>query len=216
MARGRSEDFQVHREGIKRAAATLFARQGYPGTSMADIAEACGISKPLLYHYVDDKYQLLLEITEGHVCRLEALVAEVNAQALDPTDRLRRLIGRFVQDYAQARDDHGVLTQDVKFLSDTDRGRVLGIERNIVAAFAGAIASMRPALDADTLERPLAMLLFGMINWMFTWFRPDGRLSHEQMARIVADLFLGGLNEVCLPPAKQPSADTPRPAGAQS
>jgi hypothetical protein len=48
------------------------------------------------------------------------------------------------------------------------------------------------------------MLLFGMINWMFTWLRPDGRLAHADMAPIVADLFLGGLGAV-----KGPA---PRPA----
>ncbi|MDH5538287.1 MAG: TetR/AcrR family transcriptional regulator [Rhizobacter sp.] len=199
MARARSEDFELNRDGIKRAAAALFARQGFPGTSMADIARACGISKPLLYHYVDDKYQLLLEIAVGHVSRLEALVGEVQAQGLNPTEQLRRLVARFVQEYAEASDDHGVLTQDVRFLSDADRNHVLDIERKIVAAFARTIAAVRPGLGADTLQQPLAMLLFGMINWMFTWFRPDGRLSQEQMAPVVTDLFLGGLDAVRLP-----------------
>ena len=48
---------------------------------MNQVAEACGVSKPSLYHYVDDKYQLLVEIAEGHVDRLRALVAEEPAQA---------------------------------------------------------------------------------------------------------------------------------------
>ena len=205
MARARSAHFDGNRESILRAAAALFAAQGYPGTSMADLARACGISKPLLYHYVSDKYQLLLEITEGHVSRLEALVAEVSALKLNPQDALRKMIARFVQEYALARHDHGVLTQDVKFLSTADRERVLGIERQVVAAFAQAIARARPKLKGSALDKPLTMLLFGMINWMFTWLRPDGPLSHEQMAPIVADLFLGGLGAVREPlPAKSP------------
>ena len=203
MARSRSADFDGNRESILRAASELFARQGYPGTSMNDLARACGISKPLLYHYVSDKYQLLLEITEGHVSRLEALVAEVSALKLAPQDALRQMIARFVQEYALARHDHGVLTQDVKFLSAADRARVLGIERQVVAAFARAIARARPQLKTRELDKPLTMLLFGMINWMFTWLRPDGPLTHEQMAPIVADLFLGGLGAVQAPqPAK--------------
>lgn len=196
MARARSAHFDINRETILRAAAELFARQGYPGTSMSDLARACGISKPLLYHYVDDKYQLLLEITEGHVCRLQALVAEVEGLKLNPQDALRQLIARFVQEYALARHDHGVLTQDVKFLSAADRERLLNIERQIVDAFAQTIIQARPSLRGSALDKPLTMLLFGMINWMFTWLRPDGRLSHEQMAPIVADLFLGGLAAV--------------------
>ena len=203
MARSRSAHFDGNRESILRAAAELFAAQGYPGTSMNDLARACGISKPLLYHYVSDKYQLLLEITEGHVSRLEALVAEVSALKLGPQAALRQMIARFVQEYALARHDHGVLTQDVKFLSPADRERVLGIERQVVAAFARAITRARPELKGSTLDKPLTMLLFGMINWMFTWLRPDGPLTHDQMAPIVADLFLGGLGAVQAPqPAK--------------
>lgn len=202
MARGRSADWAPNRESIVRTAAALFAQQGYPGTSMSDLARACGVSKPLLYHYVDDKYRLLLEITEGHVNRLAALVAEVEAQPLDATQRLRQLIGRFVQEYAEARHDHGVLTQDVKFLEPADRERVLRIERQVVASFAAAISQARPELATAALDKPLTMLLFGMINWMFTWLRPDGKIGPEQMAPIVADLFLGGLGAVQPPSVK--------------
>jgi TetR/AcrR family transcriptional regulator len=180
MARSRSEKFELNRDTILRSAAALFAAQGYPGTSMNDVARACRVSKPLLYHYVDDKYQLLLEITDGHVSRLEAIVAEVDALCLAPQERLRRLIVRFVDEYAQARDEHGVLTK----------------ERSIVDAFARAIHAARPDLDPTALPKPLAMLLFGMMNWMFTWLRPGGALTHHDMAPIVADLFLGGLGAV--------------------
>jgi TetR/AcrR family transcriptional regulator len=199
MARARSADFEPNRESIVRAAAALFAQQGYPGTSMNDLARACGVSKPLLYHYVNDKYQLLLEITEGHVSRLAALVAQVDALELPPVPRLRVLIGRFVDEYALARHDHGVLTQDVKFLAPQDRARVLRKEREVIDAFAATIAQARPELAQAALAKPLTMLLFGMMNWMFTWLRPDGRLSHHDMAPIVADLFLGGLASIGRP-----------------
>jgi AcrR family transcriptional regulator len=196
MARGRSADYELNRETIVRTATRLFAQQGYPGTSMSDLARECGISKPLLYHYVSDKYELLREITEGHVTRLEALVGEVESLALAPAPRLRELIRRFVHEYAQARHDHGVLTQDVKFLEPKDRNRVLRKERAVVAAFAATIAQARPELAQAALDKPLTMLLFGMINWMFTWLRPEGGLRHDDMAPIVADLFLGGLGAV--------------------
>lgn len=200
MARGRSADYDLNRETIVRAATRLFAQQGYPGTSMSDLAKACGVSKPLLYHYVSDKYELLREITEGHVTRLEAIIGEVEALELDAQARLRELIRRFVHEYAQARHDHGVLTQDVKFLEPRDRSRVRRKERAVVAAFAATIAEARPELARAALAKPLTMLLFGMINWMFTWLKPAGTLSHDDMAPIVADLFLGGLGAVRPPP----------------
>lgn len=209
MARARSALFEPNRETILRAAAQLFAAQGYPGTTMSDVARACGISKALLYHYVDDKYRLLFEIADGHVTRLEALVAEVKQQRLTPEKRLRKLIQRFVEEYASARNEHGVLTQDVKFLKPADAKLVLTKERHIVDAFARAIAAVRPELDSAPLAKPLAMLLFGMMNWMFTWLRPEGRITHHSMAPIVADLFLGGLGAVsasALPSSLAPSA----------
>src|SRR5512147_1949331 len=157
MARGRSADYDLNRETIVRTATRLFAQQGYPGTSMSDLARECGISKPLLYHYVSDKYELLREITEGHVTRLEALVGELESQGLAPAPRLRELIRRFVHEYAQARHDHGVLTQDVKFLEPKDRNRVLRKARAVVAAFAATIAQARPDLANAALDKPLTM-----------------------------------------------------------
>lgn len=196
MARGRSADYELNRETIVRTATRLFAQQGYPGTSMSDLARECGISKPLLYHYVSDKYELLSEITESHVTRLEALVGEVASLGLAPAPRLRELIRRFVHEYAQARHDHGVLTQDVKFLEPKDRNRVLRKERAVVAAFAATIAQARPELAQAALDKPLTMLLFGMMNWTFTWLRPDGALTYEALGDVIADLFCGGLPQV--------------------
>jgi len=213
MARVRSTRFDINRESIVRTAAAMFSSRGYPGTSMSDLAQASGISKSLLYHYVSDKYQLLLEITEGHVSRLQALVDEVSALRLPPQDTLRQLIARFVEEYALARHDHGVLTQDVKFLCAEDRERVLGIERQVVEAFAQAIVQARPELRDSAIDKPLTMLLFGMINWMFTWLRPDGRLSPEQMAPIVTDLFLGGLAAVRAPAMPGRTEPLPRSIG---
>ena len=200
MARGRAPGFESQREEILSAAATLFAQKGYPGTSMNEVALACQVSKPTLYHYVRDKHELLVQICETHVQGLALLVQEVRAQALAPEAHLRALIARFVQSYGQAQNQHRVLTEDVKFLNDDDQQRLLVIERAVVAAFAEAVAAVRPELQDARLHKPLTMLLFGMINWTFTWLRPDGALTYEEMAPMVADLFFGGLSAVQLPP----------------
>lgn len=201
MARGRAPGYDAQRDTILAQAAELFARQGFVGTSMNQVAQACGMSKPALYHYVRDKSQLLFEIATTHVARLHDLVAEVDSTtpALAPQLRVRHLIERFVREYAGARHAHRVLTEDVKFLDPADQARVLELQRQVVTAFAEAVAAARPELVAAHLHKPLAMLLFGMMNWMFTWLQPDGTLSHADMAPVVADLFLGGLGAVRLP-----------------
>jgi len=204
MGRGRAAGYNDQREMILEQAAHLFARRGYPSTSMNQVAEACGLSKATLYHYYKDKYSLLVSIAEGHVSRLQALVVEVEAEALVPEQRLRELIRRIVEEYADAQDAHRVLTEDVKFLDEADRERVLNHERDVVSGFARAVAEVRGESLQSELSKPLTMLLFGMINWMFTWMKPEGELDYDAMAPIVADLFMGGLTAV-KPPKAHPS-----------
>lgn len=199
MARPRSAGFDDQLDRILAAAARLFATRGYTATTMKDVAAACGISKATLYHYVSDKQGLLLHITAGHVERLEALVLDVAARHLPPQALLRELILRFMQAYASAEHQHRVLTEDVKFLDAADRERVLAGQRRVLAAFAEAVAALRPDLGAVHLHKPLAMLLFGMINWTFTWLRAGGALSHDTLAPLVVDLFFGGLAAVAAP-----------------
>jgi TetR/AcrR family transcriptional regulator len=203
MARTRSATYDDQRDLILARAAELFADHGYTATSMNDIAAACGTSKAGLYHYYRDKRELLFQITAGHVARLEQFVAEVmqETRQVDAQTRLRALILRFVREYANAQNEHRVLTEDVRFLEEHERVQVREPQRRVVAAFADAIAAVRPNLARNELDRPLAMLLFGMINWMFTWLRPEGGLTHEQMAPVVADLFFGGLEAVRKPRA---------------
>jgi len=200
MPRGRSATYDDQRELILAQAAQLFARRGYPATSMNQVAEACNLSKATLYHYYKDKGSLLISIAETHVSKLAALVAEEEASPHTDEERLRRFIYRIVEEYAGAQDAHRVLTDDVRFLEEADRERVLDKEREVVAGFARAVSALRPGAPSDDLAKPLTMLLFGMINWMFTWMKPDGRLDHAAIAPIVADLFLGGVGAVKLPP----------------
>jgi AcrR family transcriptional regulator len=200
MGRGRSANYQDQRELILDRAAALFARGGYPGTSMNQVADACQLSKATLYHYYRDKYDLLVSIADEHVSRLQRIVQEVQAAPRPPEAQMRELIGRLVQEYASAQNAHRVLTEDVKFLQDADRERVLDKEREVVRGFARVVAALRPDLAEAALSTPLTMLLFGMVNWLFTWMRPDGRLGYEAMAPVVTDLFLGGIGAVNIDP----------------
>jgi AcrR family transcriptional regulator len=201
MARGRAAGYDDQRVKILAAAARLFARRGYSATSMNEVAEACGLSKATLYHYYRDKHTLLASIADEHVSKLQALVQDVSRQGSTPDEHMRELIRRIAREYASAQDEHRVLTEDVKFLLPEDQARVLGKQREVVAGFAHVVGQLRPELDAAALTKPLTMLLFGMINWLFTWMKPHGELDYDTMAPIVADLFLNGLNGVKAPAA---------------
>jgi AcrR family transcriptional regulator len=195
MARTRAPTFDQQRASILRAAARLFAERGFEGASMAELAQACGVSKPLLYHYYRDKQHILFDIADSYMNRLLAIVAQVRARKLPAEENLRALIARFMQEYQHSQAQHMVLVQDVKFLADLQRAQVTGKEREVVDAFAQAIAALRPRFRRRALRVPLAMILFGMINWTFTWLRSEGPLTYEDMAQVVSEIFLRGVTE---------------------
>ena len=205
MARVRDPaGYDGQREMILSNAAQLFAQRGYAGTSMNEVAAACGVSKATLYHYVRDKHDLAVRIAEEHVQRLEAVVEQVMREHSTPEARLAALIRSFVAEYAVAQNAQRVLTEDVRFLREEDQARIVGVERRVVAAFARTIAEVRGEAASSKLGKPMAMLLFGMINWMFTWMKPNRELDHEAIGEIVSDLFFGGVRAVELPPALAP------------
>ena len=209
MARSKAAGFETQRAAIRDAAARLFAEKGYPSASVADLARACGVSKALLYHYYRDKEQLLFDIADRYLDGLLAIVADVDMEALQPPQRLRRLIERFMAAYEDSAQYHRVLVQDVKYLNTPHRNRVNTKQRRVVQAYADAIATVAPQLQASRLLRPVTMTLFGMINWTFTWLKDDGALRYADMAPVVADLFLRGVG--CVRPL--PGAAAGKAAG---
>lgn len=202
MARPRSIHYDEHRSQILEAAARVFAERGYTAATMNEVAAAAGVSKATLYHYHRHKHELLEQVAGGHVARLEALVEQVGAQRLAPEAHLQELVRRFLDAYGDARHAHRVLTEDVKFLDGAARAAVVAAQRRVVAAFAQAIGLAHPGM-AEALHRPAAMLLFGMMNWTFTWLRPGGALTHESLAPVVLAWMAGGLPALEGAPAPQ-------------
>ena len=196
MARTKAATFDRQRTAIRDAAARLFAGKGYPTASIAELARACGVSKALMYHYYHDKEDLLADIAVTYVERLAAIVDEVASLGLPPAAHLRRLIEAFMAEYEHSAERHRVLVQDVKYLKRAHRSRVLARERKVVNGFADVIAQLAPAASRAELAKPLTMILFGMINWTFTWLKDRGPLSYAEVAPVVTELFLGGIGRV--------------------
>ncbi|PWT70511.1 MAG: TetR/AcrR family transcriptional regulator [Proteobacteria bacterium] len=193
MPRGKGATFDQQRAAILNAAAQLFAQKGFTGASMADVARACGVSKPLLYHYYRDKRHLLYGAADSYLDRLVAISTLKRSRDHDADAHFRALVAAFMREYEHAQAQHIVLVQDVKYLGPAERAAVIAKQRRVVDAFAHAISALRPRLRDKALRVPLTMLLFGMINWTFTWLRPTGRLTYDDMAKVVADVFLHGV-----------------------
>lgn len=193
MARPQSPDYDKRRDAILAAAARLYARRGFQGASVADLASACSTSKSLIYHYFPSKDDTLHAVMAAH---LDDLVdaADEAMQAGNAEERLRALTLAFMRLYAGARDSHKVLLNELDNLPPRQRGEVVAKQRRIISVVETLIREIRPDLNPLTL--PLTMLFFGMINWTHTWLRPQGPISAEAIADLAVNLMLDGLKEV--------------------
>ena len=201
MARPQSPDYDKRRAAILAAAAQLYARRGFSGASVADLAKACNTSKSLIYHYFPSKDDILYAAMAAH---LDALVAaaEEAARAGGAEARLRALTRAFMRLYAGAQDSHKVLLNELDNLPPARRAEVVAKQRRIIAAVEALVRELRP--ESGPLTLPLTMLFFGMINWTHTWFRPGGAVDADRLADMAVELMLGGLGSPSLdsPPGK--------------
>lgn len=192
MARGKAPTFELQRGAIMVAAAELFARKGFHNASMAEIAAACGVSKPLLYHYYRDKEHLLFDIADSYIDQLLDVTIQVEAQQLGAEEQVAALISGFLEEYGHSQSHHIVLVQDVKFLQQMQAEKINTKQRKVVAAVSRALHRIDPELARLPMDKPVAMILFGMINWTYTWLRDDGPLTFRDMAPVVTAIFLNG------------------------
>jgi AcrR family transcriptional regulator len=191
MARPQSPDYDKRRDLIVDAAARLYARRGFQGTSISDLANACHTSKSLIYHYFKSKDEILVAAMAGHLEDLE-VAAESAVTERSPKDRIMKLVHSFMKLYIGAQERHKVLLNELDNLPRQARKRIVNKQRKILELVCGILQELNPADKRDKL--PTAMLLFGMINWTHTWFDPEGEMSSDQLADLAVEIFLSGVS----------------------
>jgi AcrR family transcriptional regulator len=185
------------------AAAACFAQLSYAAASMQEVATRLGTSKARIYHYYESKDALLFDLLDRYTQRLLALIGQTEALAqrkkLDDKAALHALIEAFLIEYESSATTHVALLNDTKFLNDTQsecqtsqRALIMQRQRDIVSAFTRFLRRAYPQRLNDHNQTALAMMLMGMINWTFTWLRPDGPISYAQFAKEVVQTLERG------------------------
>lgn len=193
MARTQAVDYEERKEAILDHASALFAQKGFLGTSVMDIARACGASKSLLYHYYPSKEDVLFGVMSSHINLLLEDVSEILTLDLPPAESLCALLHRFMQHYVGAADRQRVLLNELENLPAGKRHEIVAKQRRIVDAVQALLVSALPGELTDPTEaRAKTMLVFGMINWTSNWFNPGGKLAPSQIADIAFKMALPG------------------------
>ena len=193
MARTRSENYDDIQAGILRNAARLFATRGYERSSIGDLVEACELSRGAIYHYFDSKEAILFAMLDSLVRSLLASLEQAVAEGGSPLEKFERVIEAFVGHNAQSPEEQIVLLNDLGALQAEEQRQIVQTERKIVELVGKVLASIDATKKMNRRNaRVYTMMLFGMINYTYTWYDAKGAVKPKEFAQLAAGLFLKG------------------------
>ncbi|MBL4646773.1 MAG: TetR/AcrR family transcriptional regulator [Rhizobiales bacterium] len=195
MARTVAVDYTDKREAILRAAARLFADEGYGRASMAGVALACGISKANIYHYYPSKKALLFDMLDSHLRMLRDRICGLTFETDDPKDRLRTLFVEVLLAYEGADAEHDVLISATQALSPEHQEILKQYQREFIRVGRDLVAGICPPEIAQDQAKlwTITMSLFGMLNWHYKWSSSANAETRRDHANLMADLVISGL-----------------------
>lgn len=195
--RGPKVDLELtrqRREDILREAANLFDQVGYHGVNMEMIAEAAGLKKPTLYHYVKGKDEILYLMQRAVIVGVRQGIEQRIADGQQPLDLLR---GVYEDIFRQLRDAPGTIRSFFEHGREltTPQQADIGKER---AAFTRVVArvifrGMEAGLIARADPRLMALCFFGVVNWAYQWYDPVRDGEPETIAARCFEIFCRGM-----------------------
>jgi AcrR family transcriptional regulator len=191
---GDSRHYDRKLEEILHKAAAVFCARGYHQASIREISRATRVSLAGLYYYFASKEQLLYLIQRHAFQSILAGTRAALEPLSDPEERLRAFIRRHLQFFLDHPNEMKVLTHEEEWLSEPHSRRLRAIKKAYYQLCFDQVAALKRAGKLSDLNTRLAVLsLFGMMNWIYTWYNPkidpDAHGTAEQMTRI----FLSGI-----------------------
>jgi len=179
---------------VYRTAAQIILRKGYDATSINDIANALGMTKAGLYHYINGKKELLFDIMNFGLDELEEEVATPACSIADPSARLRFIIASHAQLVTKGQGAITILVDEITALPPAQNRMITRRKREYFNHLRDLLNELKAAGKLNDVDTTVATFsLLGMVNWLSRWFRQDGDLTQEQVAEQIVKIALNGL-----------------------
>jgi AcrR family transcriptional regulator len=183
------ERYDRRRQQLIDGAAQQFARRGYAGTTMQDLAASLGLATGALYHYFAAKEDLLVAICDDLIEPLLESAQPLASRGGPPGEALRALVRLWVAHVVTHRDHMLVFQQERHQIESGDGWRRVRARRK---AFERLVADALERVATDVDPRLALLALLGMVNHTAQWYRPRGPLAPDAIADGYVDLVLGG------------------------
>jgi len=189
----RRRDPATKREAVLKTAAELFIEKSYSRTSMNDVAERLNITKPALYHYFQNKEQILLDCYRLGTGLIEEALNEIAARCGSGLEKVEA----FIYSYANVMTinfGRCVMRLDEGDLSEEARVEVRQYKRKIDRRLRGFVQEGIADGSITRCDAKIAAFsIAGAVNWICQWYEPDGALSAEEIASQFARTLTQGL-----------------------
>ena len=181
-------------ELILRTSARIFAEKSYHSTSMRDISRATGVSLAGLYHYCKSKEELLFLIQDHCFGRVLDRVEERIRGVGDPFEKLRIFIDNHLSFFAANMAEMKVLSHEAESLAGEMHRKVSTRKEKYAKLARRILRDIQESQPANArIDLTVATYaLFGMMNWIYNWYDPSGKLSVNQLVDNITNLFLHG------------------------
>ncbi len=191
---GRPSRLNERRAQILEKAAQLFCVKGYDSTSMSDIADEVGITKAGLYYFVESKEHLLYLITDYGLDLLDETVVRPLKRIEDPRELLDELIKLHTHMVLNRPREVTIILHERTALTGVYREKILQRKKEYIDFVRNLLIRLQERGDARPELDPTAATFFllGALNWIYQWYKVDGPLAEEQLARELTDVFTRG------------------------
>jgi AcrR family transcriptional regulator len=187
------EQFDQRRERLLAVAARVFARQGYDRTSMRDLSREAAMSLAGMYYYVRGKEDLLFQIQRSCFERVHAGALEATGREVSAVERLSAFIRHHLTFFATHMPEMKVLAHEDESLTGPALAEVRRLKRRYVELCERLLADLDGQGRGGQMRRRVAaMTLFGMMNWIYTWYDPSGPVGVDELGEMITTLFLNG------------------------
>ena len=183
-------------EFILRTAARIFAEKNYHSTSMRDISRATKVSLAGLYYYCKSKEELLFLIQDNCFGHVHERLQERLRETTEPIEKLRLVIENHLSFFAANMAEMKVLSHEADSLAGEMRTHVSGKKQQytrLVRRILSEVQGQQQESAGQKIDLTVATYaLFGMMNWIYNWYDPRGKLSVADLVDNLARLFLSG------------------------
>jgi TetR/AcrR family transcriptional regulator, cholesterol catabolism regulator len=174
-------------------ATDVFYEKGYEGASMRDLSRASGFSLSGLYYYFESKEKLLYLIQKHTFSTIVERLRERLDEISDPEQRIRALILNHLEYFLGHQKAMKVLSHEDDVLANGFGAEIAAIKREYYRICRDLLEDFKRAKRLEFSSRTAVLSLFGMMNWIYTWYNPRTDAGAEELARGMGDIFLRGI-----------------------